>query len=805
MGEYKKYEEFTESYSSYSGADITASIFFQDINLNLSLASIQTISYSVNNSKTPVRGLGDMNLKGYVLGPRTIAGSLIFTIFDKHIFNEVFLAYKQKDEYFSMLFDELPPFDITISFANEYGNASRIAIYDVVLLNEGQVMSINDIYTENTYQYIAKNIEYMVDEPVPNKDNTEDNTNSNDEIEDKFDTVDAKKENEIIISGIGNSRTIKFKKAMKNGKLNISNENNTYSKIINIEEYYDDIYIKNKDIYIKNLPIGQYVVTLDNESYWANKKVIYIDDIIYEESSVPVINAITNTEIEIGINKDSKTIHMEESSLIYKPKKLICNINKLEPSKMYNIYSKDNDKKSKSINISMPEKNTLIFDMLNKIFVSDMYYSTYRKYLESLVDNTDKMIIYSICKLEKNIFTETILKKALELHNNNIQYQNIIEAPIIHDLNGKILVDKNVTSIILEHNNRIEILKAEGYDWINGYKVIKLKLIDNTLYKIKTLNNNQISPQIYYYSYTIINKTNNDYDIYNNNESLINKQSKIKPIKIKIYPPYIKKDNIFLHVYCYGIDNYEDYYLCYSKANNINNTTKITNQKKSSIRLNFLDSNEDYIFWYEDINNNIISEATVYSNNVEKYENYLLDKKDLFFKEIILNRISNYKDISQLVSNTYRNNEDDIEIHNMIDVMLKATIKENNSYKYNICSTLYSIQHNYLNKYNLCYESQVSIEIIKYKNNSDRFFNFKVLNNNYKYKAIKTEFLQDNQNIIEIDLNNEYKYKCAESVVIHEIVNITTNEIIGYFCYDFKNDIALNQVANKGVISYVEI
>ena len=57
--------------------------------------------------------------------------------------------------------DELPPFDITISFANEYGTQARLAIYGVRIINEGQTMSINDVYTENTYQFVATDIEYM--------------------------------------------------------------------------------------------------------------------------------------------------------------------------------------------------------------------------------------------------------------------------------------------------------------------------------------------------------------------------------------------------------------------------------------------------------------------------------------------------------------------------------------------------------------------------------------------------------------------------------------------------------------------
>ena len=57
--------------------------------------------------------------------------------------------------------DEIPAFDITLTFANEYGFDSRMALYGVRLMNEGQTMSTNDIFIENTYQFVANDIELM--------------------------------------------------------------------------------------------------------------------------------------------------------------------------------------------------------------------------------------------------------------------------------------------------------------------------------------------------------------------------------------------------------------------------------------------------------------------------------------------------------------------------------------------------------------------------------------------------------------------------------------------------------------------
>lgn len=58
--------------------------------------------------------------------------------------------------------DEILPFDITITFANEYGQRSIIKIYGVELLNEGSGFSIDTVAAEKAYTFIARRVEYMV-------------------------------------------------------------------------------------------------------------------------------------------------------------------------------------------------------------------------------------------------------------------------------------------------------------------------------------------------------------------------------------------------------------------------------------------------------------------------------------------------------------------------------------------------------------------------------------------------------------------------------------------------------------------
>lgn len=153
-------------YNSYSGCDIAVTARLNTIDIDntirekvYTLGSLQTLSVSTHQDKKSVRVIGSMNALDYTMGPRTIAGSLVFAVFDQHFATEMFKDLEQSTKKTFFLPDELPALDLTISFANEYGRVSRMAIYGVRIINEGQVMSVNDLYTENTYQFVANALE----------------------------------------------------------------------------------------------------------------------------------------------------------------------------------------------------------------------------------------------------------------------------------------------------------------------------------------------------------------------------------------------------------------------------------------------------------------------------------------------------------------------------------------------------------------------------------------------------------------------------------------------------------------------
>jgi hypothetical protein len=145
-------------YNSYAGTDIVATILVPNEKVDVVLGELQTISYSIHRENSPVRLLGNVNPAGFVKGPRTIAGSLIFTQFEEYAFYRLAQFREQLTANLYPLADMLPPFDIILSFSNEMGMFSKMKIFGVTIVDEGGTMSIDDLMTEQTYTYMARGI-----------------------------------------------------------------------------------------------------------------------------------------------------------------------------------------------------------------------------------------------------------------------------------------------------------------------------------------------------------------------------------------------------------------------------------------------------------------------------------------------------------------------------------------------------------------------------------------------------------------------------------------------------------------------
>lgn len=57
--------------------------------------------------------------------------------------------------------DEIPPFDITISMANEYGKAAVMVLYGVEILNQGSQMSMDNIQTQVACTFVARRLKTL--------------------------------------------------------------------------------------------------------------------------------------------------------------------------------------------------------------------------------------------------------------------------------------------------------------------------------------------------------------------------------------------------------------------------------------------------------------------------------------------------------------------------------------------------------------------------------------------------------------------------------------------------------------------
>lgn len=180
--------QYQQTFTSFSGADIVATFNGKII------GELQAITYSVTREKAPIYTMGDPNPRSFSRGKRGIAGSLVFTVFDRdslwnlkndgnvyrHGLNSASgnlkdpKAIHQYDALDASTVtstwstptpakysDEIPPFDITINFLNEYGQSATMTLYGVEILNEGMGMSIDDITTEKACTFIARAIDEM--------------------------------------------------------------------------------------------------------------------------------------------------------------------------------------------------------------------------------------------------------------------------------------------------------------------------------------------------------------------------------------------------------------------------------------------------------------------------------------------------------------------------------------------------------------------------------------------------------------------------------------------------------------------
>lgn len=146
----------------------------------LRLDSLQTLSVQIHVDKQPVRALGHSYPKGYCRGAKLVAGSMIFTVIREHPLIKVIDMFNAGREFMSVLpqfkdgdntgydmfptsatIDHLPPMHVTVLGVNEAGNAVNMNLYGVEFINDGLVLSIQDMITESTINFVAQDMDIM--------------------------------------------------------------------------------------------------------------------------------------------------------------------------------------------------------------------------------------------------------------------------------------------------------------------------------------------------------------------------------------------------------------------------------------------------------------------------------------------------------------------------------------------------------------------------------------------------------------------------------------------------------------------
>lgn len=198
--------------TSFGGCDITA-VFGTKI-----IGTLQAISYSITREKGPLYTMrGSADPLAFARGKRAIAGTLIFVVLyhspllkhfqsgdmpasvgastrfyaSKHDIPHSYVDDKlfavsgspfntidtllsdgpgsERIETNPWYTDQIPPFNINISAANEVGNVMKRTFIGVEIMNEGGGISIDDLVMEEQYTYVCRTLTQWTQVLNPNR------------------------------------------------------------------------------------------------------------------------------------------------------------------------------------------------------------------------------------------------------------------------------------------------------------------------------------------------------------------------------------------------------------------------------------------------------------------------------------------------------------------------------------------------------------------------------------------------------------------------------------------------------------
>ena len=198
--------QYSQTYNSFSGVDMVVTFAGSVI------GELQGISYTVTREVAPIYTMGSADPRSFSRGKRGIAGSMVFTVFDR---NALLDTLRSKGKYVANAYevfrsqeatainanttqavigetasgsvgkvlqtapattrdgniittdkviatpryaDQVLPFDVVISAGNEFGHFASMVIGGVQIMNNGSGMSIDDITTDEACTFVATHI-----------------------------------------------------------------------------------------------------------------------------------------------------------------------------------------------------------------------------------------------------------------------------------------------------------------------------------------------------------------------------------------------------------------------------------------------------------------------------------------------------------------------------------------------------------------------------------------------------------------------------------------------------------------------
>lgn len=179
--------QVTRTYTTFTGADLKA-VFH-----NIVIAELVGISYTITREIAPIYTTGSADPRSFSKGKRGIAGTMVFQKFDRQALRALMDAsvyVAKNDDYQSVgwrpineisgianderlgirlatpiYVDQIPPFDVTITYSNEIGQIATEKLLGVQILNEGNGISIDDLTNETNCTFVCRHVTGLIPRP----------------------------------------------------------------------------------------------------------------------------------------------------------------------------------------------------------------------------------------------------------------------------------------------------------------------------------------------------------------------------------------------------------------------------------------------------------------------------------------------------------------------------------------------------------------------------------------------------------------------------------------------------------------